>query len=256
MNTQPGQSFPVDVPVIGGATGTSSTNAVCIDICMPPCTQQCVSQQPYAPSVIEGPSPITGGQPAIAIPQGTGSVLPQGLGSMMPPQNVPILPQGPTPVIPEGPGPAMVPSQYTTEQPLMSGPTVCFPVCMPTCNSQCIQQNTPQPTQAPIYVTPQPTYDPFTQTLTPATQQPPTLQCINVCMPMCSAQQQPALPLPDPVPIPPQLAPTPPQLPSLTPSQSQTMQCNPSIIGNECACPQGFVICVMLNGSNQCCRKR
>ncbi|KHN76266.1 hypothetical protein Tcan_14666 [Toxocara canis] len=130
---------------------------------------------------------------------------------------------------------------------------------MPACSTQCTQQSTAvqQVTQPPTYAISPSTDIPSSNTILPVVQQA-TGQCITACRPGCNTQcieNQQQLLL-EPVPIQPQPVLTVPHSLLPMPLQPQTTQCIPPVTENECVCRRGFIVCITLSGSYQCCRKR
>lgn len=281
----------VQSPGNGSGSGSSkSTYMICIPICMPKCAQQCISQQHIASGTVESMTSITGGslgpiisqKPSSIVPQepmplitpqgvvggpspniahgsmisqGSGQMLPQGSGSVIPSQNIQIIPQGSSP---------MNPTQGTQMMPQFAGivpqASDCVSACMPACSVPCARQNlaTSQAIGSLVYVTPPSTYVPNPGKVEPATQQS-TKECLAACMQQCNAQciqnQPQPLPLtPEPVPIQSQATSIPTQFRASVHLQPLVTECLPSAtIEIECVCPRGFIVCVGISGSNQCC---
>lgn len=261
QSQNPAQPTESSRPAVSG----QPTNEACIQTCMPSCTPQCIRQEPVAPTISEGSRPITGERPVPVIPQGLGLASSQGPLSLMPSQGVA---GGPTfinqdeynPMLVQG-SRSTISSQGVQSVPQFSGivpqTSECVPSCTPACSAPCIRQTggSSPVTESPINLTPPPAYFPWN--VVPATQ--PTKDCATTCMPQCDAQciqNQPRTPsvAVEPVPI---RSPATTRLaqPSAVASQQPLVtECLPSTIETECICPPGFIVCVTVSGSNQCCR--
>ncbi|VDM46723.1 unnamed protein product [Toxocara canis] len=112
----------------------------------------------------------------------------------------------------------------------------CIAVCMPLCSPQCIQ-NQPQPS-------------PYTLASIPAQPQ-------LVSFPSEHPSAVPSQPLPfvlEPGQVVPAPLPVPPR--QFTPTVPLQPQCIPPMTATESAWPRGFMVCVLVIGAYQCCRRR
>uniref|UniRef100_A0A0M3IL18 Uncharacterized protein n=1 Tax=Ascaris lumbricoides TaxID=6252 RepID=A0A0M3IL18_ASCLU len=255
----------------GRETANSTpTNKACAQICRPFCA--CITS-----NMIENPSSIIGQGFAPAIPQVFGPVASQISPSLISSQGAtrgpdaiiadeyrpansqrfePILPQGSASIAPQG---AQIPHTFPG---IVQYAPECASACKPACNISCIQQNERsfQRIESSVYNTPLPMHVPTARNTESLTQQP-TEECPPVCMPQCDKQcihnrlqplpivREPAVATLQPTPIP-------TEFPSPLPLQPLITECLPSTIETECFCPSGFVVCVSVSGSNQCCRRR
>uniref|UniRef100_A0A914S5Y7 Uncharacterized protein n=1 Tax=Parascaris equorum TaxID=6256 RepID=A0A914S5Y7_PAREQ len=245
-------------------------NKACTQICRPFCTRQCISLGQITSYMNENPSSTMGQGFALTTPQAFGAMTSQespllisAQGAARGPHAIiayeyrpensqrfqPILPQRSASVASQAP--EIV--QYAPE---------CASACRPLCNVSCNQRNegSLQGIESPVYNAPLPTYVPTVGNIESLTQQS-AKECLPVCMPQCDKQcihnrPQPLAIVREPAVTTLQPIPMPTELPLPLPLQPLITECLPSTIETECFCPSGFIVCVSVSGSNQCCRRR
>ncbi|VDM40347.1 unnamed protein product [Toxocara canis] len=261
---------PYQPPYIQQPTPVDSASAdstICIAVCMPSCSADCLQQNPVVPAYT--PTPPYLPQPPFQTP--VPSVTPLPPYQTVTPTPIPVVQQTPASV-------------------------TCIQVCMPSCSAQCIDQQRPQPLPQPVPapvvpprpLLPQPVVpQPVEVTLPQSIQWSPNCVtlCQNACVQQCSQQNlgisqcsspcsstcsqscpapQPTVPIRPPVTTPPPFIPLTEPIPVTQPRpvpqplpSYPTTQCQPSPGGlSKCSCPSGFIVCLSVSGSNQCCRKR